>query len=65
MMVLADIYISIDRVKENAQSFGIKYSTELLRVIIHGALHLSGFGDKTKRKKKTSANWRIYGCKNI
>lgn len=52
MMVLADIYISIDRVKENAQSFGIKYSTELLRVIIHGALHLSGFGDKTKKEKE-------------
>ena len=51
-MVLADIYISIDRVKENAQSFGIKYSTELLRVIIHGALHLSGFGDKTKKEKE-------------
>jgi len=51
-IILADIYISVDRVKENAQAFGVKYSNELLRVIIHGALHLSGFGDKTKKEKE-------------
>ena len=44
----AEIYISLDRVKENAASFNDQYKRELLRVIFHGALHLSGYADKTK-----------------
>jgi rRNA maturation RNase YbeY len=44
----AEIYISIDRVKENAREFGEPRTRELLRVIFHGALHLCGYGDKTK-----------------
>lgn len=50
--ILADIYISADRVADNAKSLGVKYADELLRVIIHGALHLSGFNDNTKSKKQ-------------
>jgi probable rRNA maturation factor len=46
-----EIYISIDRVKENAQAFGSDFDTELCRVIIHGVLHLSGYNDKTSREK--------------
>lgn len=49
--IVGDIYISIDRVKENAVLHAVSYTDELLRVIIHGALHLSGFGDKTKAQK--------------
>jgi rRNA maturation RNase YbeY len=48
--VNAEIYISIDRVKDNASSFGESYQSEVLRVIFHGALHLCGYGDKTKRE---------------
>ena len=48
---MSDIFISVERVKENAQTFSKKYQEELLRVIIHGALHLSGFKDKTKEQK--------------
>jgi rRNA maturation RNase YbeY len=44
----ADIYISLDRVKENAILHNIKPSIELRRVIAHGLLHLLGFKDKTK-----------------
>ena len=44
----ADIYISLDRVKENAIILNIKSSIELRRVIAHGLLHLLGFKDKTK-----------------
>jgi len=51
--ILGDIYISIDRVKENAKSLKLNYQDELLRVILHGALHISGFGDKTKKEKET------------
>jgi probable rRNA maturation factor len=44
----AELYISIDRVKENAKNLGKTYSEELRRVIFHGALHLCGYKDKKK-----------------
>ena len=47
-----DIYISIDRVKENSVEYNVPFNTELDRVIIHGVLHLLGFKDKTKADKK-------------
>jgi rRNA maturation RNase YbeY len=43
-----DIYISVDRVKENAKELGISFKEELHRVLVHGLLHLCGFDDKTK-----------------
>lgn len=46
--VEAEIYISIDRVKDNAKQLGLPYKTEMLRVLFHGALHLCGYKDKTK-----------------
>lgn len=42
-----EIYISIDRVKENALALGLRYEDELNRVMAHGVLHLMGFKDKT------------------
>lgn len=44
--LIADIFISVERVKYNATSFGIPFTEELRRVIFHGALHLCGFKDK-------------------
>jgi rRNA maturation RNase YbeY len=44
-----DLYISIDRVKDNAKTLGIKWGDELNRVIVHGVLHLCGYKDKTKK----------------
>lgn len=46
-----EIYISVERVAENAAKFGVAYNTELHRVIFHGALHLCGFKDKKKEDK--------------
>jgi probable rRNA maturation factor len=46
-----EIYISVDRVRDNAKSFDTNFQTELHRVIIHGVLHLIGFNDKTKREE--------------
>jgi len=43
-----DIFISIDRVKENAELFGVDFETELRRVMVHGVLHYCGFKDKNK-----------------
>lgn len=47
-----DIYISIDRVKENAATLKTTYNLELLRVLAHGLLHLCGLKDKTEKEKK-------------
>lgn len=45
-----EIYISIDRVRENAGKFGVSEELELHRVIFHGALHLCGYKDKSKKE---------------
>ena len=44
--VVGEMYISVDRVADNANQFGVTYNEELHRVIFHGALHLCGYGDK-------------------
>ncbi len=43
----ADIFISVDRVTENANKYKVVFEVELLRVMSHGILHLLGYGDKT------------------
>lgn len=48
----ADIFISIDRVKENADDSNQSFENELHRVMIHGILHLLGYDDKTEEQKK-------------
>ncbi|MBW8051746.1 MAG: rRNA maturation RNase YbeY [Cytophagales bacterium] len=46
-----DIFISIDRVKENARHYDNSFPDELARVMIHGILHLLGYSDKTDKEK--------------
>jgi probable rRNA maturation factor len=46
-----DIFISIDRIKENAKYFNVSFDDELNRVIIHGVLHLMGYKDKNTDDK--------------
>lgn len=43
-----EVYLSIDRIKDNAQQLGVPLNEELHRVIFHGALHLCGYKDKNK-----------------
>lgn len=43
-----DIYISVERVKENADEFKVDFSSELNRVMVHGVLHYCGFKDKSE-----------------
>jgi len=50
--VTGEIYISIDRVKDNAERLKVSFQQELHRVIFHGALHLCGYKDKTKPQQK-------------
>ena len=45
-LLRGDIFISLDTVSSNAESLGLPYGRELLRVIIHGVLHLCGINDK-------------------
>jgi len=58
----SDIFISINRVEENAKKFKVSFEEELHRVMIHGVLHLCGYKDKSKsdtelmRKKE---NWAL------
>lgn len=50
--VIGEIYISVDRVRDNAQNYDVSFKQELLRVIFHGALHLCGHKDKTEKDQK-------------
>ncbi len=50
--VNGEIYISAQRVKENAIKFGVTHNSEIRRVIFHGFLHLCGYDDRTAEEKK-------------
>ncbi|HRG29608.1 MAG TPA: rRNA maturation RNase YbeY, partial [Chitinophagales bacterium] len=50
--ISGDIFISIDRIKENAATYKTTIEDELHRVMIHGILHLCGLNDKTAKDKK-------------
>ncbi|GGC26020.1 endoribonuclease YbeY [Parapedobacter defluvii] len=50
-VIAGDIFISIERVRENAVKFDVPEHDELHRVMIHGILHLCGYGDKKKEEK--------------
>ncbi|MFS2295408.1 MAG: rRNA maturation RNase YbeY, partial [Actinomadura sp.] len=65
-----DIYISLPRIRENAKIFGVPEDAELCRVMIHGILHLCGYGDKKKDEKvlmreKEDTYIRLYKTKAI
>lgn len=47
-----DIYISVDRVKDNASDFDVLFRDEINRVMIHGVLHYCGYKDKSKADEK-------------
>jgi probable rRNA maturation factor len=51
--ISGEIYISIDRIRENAVLYNTSFRDELHRVIFHGALHLCGYKDKTTKDAKT------------
>ena len=49
--VNGEVYISTDRVRENAEKFNVPFRTELKRVVFHGILHLCGYDDRTAEQK--------------
>ena len=54
--ITGEIYISVDRVKDNARIYKTSIKKEIHRVMFHGVLHLCGYGDKTKAQKKIMTN---------
>lgn len=54
--ISGDIFISIDRVKENAPKYEVTFQEELVRVMAHGIFHLLGFGDHSESEKKIMRN---------
>ena len=54
--VAGDLFISLDTVKSNSEDFGVEYQTELLRVIVHGLLHLCGIDDKGPGEREIMEN---------
>lgn len=50
--IIAEVYISVDRIRENAAQIGVAFKSEFHRVIFHGVLHLCGYKDKTKEEKE-------------
>lgn len=50
-LIQGDIFISIDRVEENARNLNTDFIDELKRVMIHGVLHLCGYKDKSEKDK--------------
>lgn len=51
--IQAELYISIDTVKDNAEHLGVSFENELFRVIIHGVLHCCGYTDASDKEKQT------------
>jgi len=50
--VNGDMFISVDRIKDNANDFGVSFEDELHRVMVHGVMHLCGYKDKTTEDQK-------------
>ncbi|SNY95001.1 rRNA maturation RNase YbeY [Flagellimonas pacifica] len=50
--ISGDVFISADRVKENAKTYNVGFEEELLRVMSHGVLHLMGYGDKMDEERE-------------
>lgn len=62
-IISGDIYISIERVKENSKLYYQLFFQETLRIIIHGALHLCGYKDKKPSEEKTMRKKEDYYLK--
>lgn len=61
--VIGEIYISADCVKRNAKNYKVSYNEEVLRVIIHGVLHICGYDDATEEEKLEMSRKENYWLK--
>ena len=64
-VISGDLFISIDRVRENAVTFDTTFQRELFRVVFHGILHLIGYNDKTDKEKKVMRSKEDFYLKGV
>jgi probable rRNA maturation factor len=64
-VVSGDLFISTDRIKENAAIFAVSFKMELYRVIFHGVLHLVGYKDKSEEEQKLMREKESFYLKGI
>jgi len=64
-IINGEIYISTDRIAENAATFGVSFQQELARVMVHGVLHLCGYGDKEIAEKTKMRRLEEYYMKKL
>ncbi|WP_297085965.1 rRNA maturation RNase YbeY [uncultured Draconibacterium sp.] len=64
-VISGDLFISTDRVKENAEGIGSTFTKELYRVVFHGVLHLVGYKDKTDEEQKEMTKMEDYYLSKI
>ena len=62
--IIGEIYVSLDRIIENASIFNVSVKEEFLRVLFHGALHLLGYKDKSAKDKQAMREAETY-CINL
>lgn len=63
--IKGEIYISCDTVKRNAINYKVSLYEEIIRVMIHGTLHLCGYDDRTEKEKKEMAGKEDYWLKEV
>jgi rRNA maturation RNase YbeY len=58
--ISSDVFISVDRVADNSKVLGVVFTDELMRVMVHGVLHLCGFKDKTPEQEREMRSMEDY-----
>jgi len=60
-----EIYVNLDRAREQAREYGVSFPQEVARLVIHGALHLAGYDDRTRRERAHMAEREDFFLKNM
>jgi probable rRNA maturation factor len=64
-IINGEVYISLDRVKENSENYKVSLELELLRVLIHGTLHLVGYDDADQKSKSEMRRMEDYWLESL
>jgi len=64
-VINGEVYISLDRVTENALNYNVSLNTELMRILIHGVLHLVGYDDSDKESRSEMRRLEDYWLESL